>query len=200
MILWVCTIAGEGKVDKLLDFYRTYYIHYASVVRPFGAVRTFEGHGLELFHYITGRFSCSHIIPHCASALPLSPPHSLPDVTAVLYLIPAFRMDLAFFLDSCQSYAFRTRQCAPEAELVSAHRCCTGFCNLMRDFRRLASRVVKVVSMAHAVTIIPLAFLCLDLPELEQDRAFGFHARAGNLYAITCGYGLRGVSASNTSS
>ena len=55
-------------------------------------------------------------------------------------------------------------------------------------FNDLGDRAVRVVSMTHAIMILPIAFLCLDLPELEHDRAFGFDTRAGNLYAITCGY------------
>ncbi|KAF8512284.1 DUF887-domain-containing protein [Gautieria morchelliformis] len=48
--------------------------------------------------------------------------------------------------------------------------------------------VLRVVSMAHALTIIPLAFLCLDLPELDQDRAYGFDSRVGHVNAIACGF------------
>lgn len=48
-------------------------------------------------------------------------------------------------------------------------------------------RVVRVVSMAHALVIVPLAFLCLDVPELDQDRAFGYDDRVGHVCAIACG-------------
>lgn len=50
------------------------------------------------------------------------------------------------------------------------------------------TRVTRFVSMAHALIIIPLAFLCLDIPKLDQDRAFGFDIRVGQLCAIACGY------------
>ncbi|KAF8590080.1 DUF887-domain-containing protein [Ramaria rubella] len=48
--------------------------------------------------------------------------------------------------------------------------------------------VMRVISMAHALTVIPLALSCLNLPELERDRAFGFDPHAGRLYAIACGF------------
>lgn len=49
-------------------------------------------------------------------------------------------------------------------------------------------RVVRVVSMAHALMIIPLALFFLDIPELDKDRAFGYDVRVGHIHAIACGY------------
>lgn len=49
-------------------------------------------------------------------------------------------------------------------------------------------RVVRVVSMIHALMIIPLVMVSLDIPELNQDRAFGLNVRVGRIFAIACGY------------
>ncbi|KAI0064435.1 DUF887-domain-containing protein [Artomyces pyxidatus] len=48
----------------------------------------------------------------------------------------------------------------------------------------------RVVSMAHALLIVPLAFRCLGSPQLDRDRAFGWDDSAGTLYAVTSGYFL----------
>ena len=51
-------------------------------------------------------------------------------------------------------------------------------------------RNIRIVSLAHALLILPLSFRSLNLPALEADHAFGWDPRAGNLTAIACGYFL----------
>jgi len=46
----------------------------------------------------------------------------------------------------------------------------------------------RVVSLVHALIILPLAARCLHLPTLEADRAFGWDPRAGTVFAVTSGY------------
>jgi hypothetical protein len=50
------------------------------------------------------------------------------------------------------------------------------------------TRSIRVVSMVHALIIIPLAFRALHVPALEKDRAFGWDDRHGTLAAVACGY------------
>jgi hypothetical protein len=49
---------------------------------------------------------------------------------------------------------------------------------------QFVSRAVHVCSQIHAVIILPLALRCLALPELDADRAFGWHEHSGTLQAI----------------
>jgi hypothetical protein len=44
-----------------------------------------------------------------------------------------------------------------------------------------------VVSLVHALIILPLAARRLHLPALEADRAFGWDQRAGIVFAVTSG-------------
>nr|GAT55507.1 predicted protein [Mycena chlorophos] len=47
---------------------------------------------------------------------------------------------------------------------------------------------VHICSQAHAIVIIPLAWRVLDLPELNDDRAFGWHEASGSVQAVAAGY------------
>ncbi|KAJ7047074.1 DUF887-domain-containing protein [Mycena alexandri] len=47
-----------------------------------------------------------------------------------------------------------------------------------------------ICSQLHAIIILPLALRCLALPELDADRAFGWHERSGTVQAVACGYFL----------
>ncbi|PAV23506.1 hypothetical protein PNOK_0057400 [Pyrrhoderma noxium] len=47
---------------------------------------------------------------------------------------------------------------------------------------------VHVVSLVHALIIIPLSLRCLNSPVLNADRAFGWDPRVGTLASIACGY------------
>jgi len=49
---------------------------------------------------------------------------------------------------------------------------------------------VHVVSQLHTLIIIPLAYRCLSLVNLDQDRAFGWDTRAGTVQAVASGYFL----------
>ncbi|KAJ7510104.1 DUF887-domain-containing protein [Mycena galericulata] len=49
---------------------------------------------------------------------------------------------------------------------------------------------IHICSQIHAVIILPLAFRCLWLPELDSDRAFGWHERSGAVQAVASGYFL----------
>ncbi|KAJ7775139.1 TLC domain-containing protein [Mycena metata] len=49
---------------------------------------------------------------------------------------------------------------------------------------------VHICSQLHAIIILPLALRCLALPELDADRAFGWHERSGTVQAVACGYFL----------
>ncbi|KAJ6630550.1 TLC domain-containing protein [Mycena sp. CBHHK59/15] len=49
---------------------------------------------------------------------------------------------------------------------------------------------IHICSQIHALVIIPLAMRCLALPELDKDRAFGWHERSGTVQAVACGYFL----------
>lgn len=51
-------------------------------------------------------------------------------------------------------------------------------------------RNIHVVSLVHALLIIPLALRCLGLESLSADPAFGWHPRSGTLTAVACGYFL----------
>jgi len=50
----------------------------------------------------------------------------------------------------------------------------------------------RVVSMIHAIIVVPLAFKYLTLPGLSEprERAFGWEERIGSLHGIACGYFL----------
>ena len=52
----------------------------------------------------------------------------------------------------------------------------------------LSNRNVHVVSLVHALIIIPLSLRCLNSPVLDADRAFGWDPRVGTLASIACGY------------
>ncbi|KZP21219.1 DUF887-domain-containing protein [Athelia psychrophila] len=47
---------------------------------------------------------------------------------------------------------------------------------------------IHVASLIHSVIVIILAACALDLPALENDRAFGWDDRAGPVLAFACGY------------
>ncbi|KAJ7632863.1 TLC domain-containing protein [Roridomyces roridus] len=47
-----------------------------------------------------------------------------------------------------------------------------------------------ICSQIHAALIIPLAIRCLWLPELDADRAFGWHERSGTVQAVASAYFL----------
>ncbi|KAL5533261.1 hypothetical protein ACEPAF_5037 [Sanghuangporus sanghuang] len=47
---------------------------------------------------------------------------------------------------------------------------------------------IHIVSLIHALTVIPLAFKSLYLPALDADRAFGWDPQYGTLAGIACGY------------
>jgi len=47
---------------------------------------------------------------------------------------------------------------------------------------------IRVVSTAHALIVVPMAIACLNYPELDKDRAFGFNDPVGRLTAVACGY------------
>ncbi|KAJ7074199.1 TLC domain-containing protein [Mycena amicta] len=71
------------------------------------------------------------------------------------------------------------------------------FANLFfpTQWRKMNSRArnnwaIHVCSQVHAFVIIPLAWRCVGLPELDADRAFGWHERNGTVQAIACGYFL----------
>lgn len=51
----------------------------------------------------------------------------------------------------------------------------------------LCIRAIRVCSQIHALIILPLALRCLWLPELDADRAFGWHERSGTVQAVACG-------------
>lgn len=64
------------------------------------------------------------------------------------------------------------------------------FLNLYRRwlvFWAWTRRNIHVVSFAHAVVIVPLAWTCLDLPALTDDKAYGWDPRVGNVAAIASG-------------
>jgi hypothetical protein len=48
---------------------------------------------------------------------------------------------------------------------------------------------MRVVSMLHAIIVLPLAFKYLTLPGLSEprERAFGWEERIGSLHGIACG-------------
>lgn len=46
---------------------------------------------------------------------------------------------------------------------------------------------VHVCSQLHAVVILPLALRCVSLPELDTDRAFGWHEYSGTAQAVATG-------------
>ncbi|KAG5654123.1 hypothetical protein H0H81_007175 [Sphagnurus paluster] len=49
---------------------------------------------------------------------------------------------------------------------------------------------IHVVSQVHAVLIVPLSLWVLWNESPAPDRAFGWDARAGHVYAVACGYFL----------
>jgi hypothetical protein len=54
----------------------------------------------------------------------------------------------------------------------------------------------RVVSMLHAVIVVPLAFKYLNLPGLSdsRERAFGWEEHIGSLHGIACGYEPKSLS------
>lgn len=54
-----------------------------------------------------------------------------------------------------------------------------------------ANRATHIVSMLHALLVVPIAFRSLDSPKLDQDRAFGWDDEVAPLYAISSGYVYR---------
>lgn len=62
------------------------------------------------------------------------------------------------------------------------------------DYTTLLGRVrihnyrdIRVASLVHAILIVFFAGRCLNLPSLDQNRAFGWHEDAGFLIAIATG-------------
>lgn len=49
---------------------------------------------------------------------------------------------------------------------------------------------IHIVSQLHTLIILPFAYPCLSLVNLDKDRAFGWDERAGTVQAIACGYFL----------
>jgi hypothetical protein len=49
-------------------------------------------------------------------------------------------------------------------------------------------RDIRVASLVHAILIIFLAGRCLNLPSLDQNRAFGWHEDVGFSIAIATGW------------
>lgn len=64
--------------------------------------------------------------------------------------------------------------------------------NGKRRDKSLKGWSTHVVAFSHSVLIVPLAFMCLDLPALsgKRDKTFGWDDTAGRLHAISCGYFL----------
>ena len=69
-------------------------------------------------------------------------------------------------------------------KLIHEHNRSSG---LWSGFLR-SNRNVHVVSLVHALIIIPLSLRCLNSPVLDADRAFGWDPRVGTLASIACGY------------
>lgn len=49
------------------------------------------------------------------------------------------------------------------------------------------SRAVRTCSMFHALVVFPLAFRCINLAELNNDKVWGTHPREGELLAFASG-------------
>ncbi|KAL4067715.1 DUF887-domain-containing protein [Scleroderma citrinum] len=45
-----------------------------------------------------------------------------------------------------------------------------------------------VVSLSHAALIVVLSSQCLNIPNLDADRAFGVHRGSSSVMALSCGY------------
>ncbi|KAJ7137668.1 TLC domain-containing protein [Mycena epipterygia] len=99
--------------------------------------------------------------------------------------LPKLRPYLSLFL---ASFAFFTVVHGAVVPLIA--RVC-----FPSQWARLGARArnnwaVHICSQIHAVLIVPLALRCLALPELDADRAFGWHERSGTVQAVACGYFL----------
>ncbi|KAF7311497.1 TLC domain-containing protein [Mycena kentingensis (nom. inval.)] len=71
------------------------------------------------------------------------------------------------------------------------------FANLLfpQQWRAMNARArnnwaIHICSQVHALVILPLAWRCIGLPELDADRAFGWHERSGTVQAVASGYFL----------
>ena len=49
-------------------------------------------------------------------------------------------------------------------------------------------RNANVVAFLHAIIIVPLAFGCLGIVQLDKDRAFAYDEHVGWVGAIAAGY------------
>lgn len=102
-------------------------------------------------------------------------------------------------LDGADGHQSRAQLCAVSEKLWAAEDK-AGSKQLVRSPVRLApfvvlkathlGRNIHVVSLVHALLIIPLALRCLGLESLSADPAFGWHPRSGTLTAVACGYFL----------
>lgn len=63
-----------------------------------------------------------------------------------------------------------------------------------RSYGRLKTRRdrnnwnIHAVSLVHVLIIIPYSYRCLNSPELESDRVYGWDPRVGTMAGIACGY------------
>jgi hypothetical protein len=46
---------------------------------------------------------------------------------------------------------------------------------------------MRVCSIVHALVVVVLAFRCVDLPELDDDKVFGTHPYEGQMEAFSAG-------------
>jgi hypothetical protein len=60
--------------------------------------------------------------------------------------------------------------------------------HLARPLNAAYDRLVHVVSTAHTLLIVPLAWRCLGLSALENDRAFGWDWRVGQAEGVAIGF------------
>ncbi|KAK6903724.1 hypothetical protein I204_02655 [Kwoniella mangroviensis CBS 8886] len=58
------------------------------------------------------------------------------------------------------------------------------------DKRTRTGWATHVVSMVHAILVIPLAFQCLSSPSLKSDPVFGYDHFVGHVFAFSSGYFL----------
>ncbi|KAK7061813.1 TLC domain-containing protein [Favolaschia claudopus] len=56
--------------------------------------------------------------------------------------------------------------------------------------RKRNNWAIHIVSQVHALVVLPLALRCLALPELNEDRVYGWHERSGTVQAVAAAYFL----------
>jgi len=74
----------------------------------------------------------------------------------------------------------------PLSEVLSRHFRDRGKNRLSRRTRYQWK--VKCVSQANAILMVCMSWGCIDLVELERDKAFGWDPKIGRLCAMACGY------------